>query len=198
MRGISALGGTCSAIDGGTEVGKTLHDLAMHIASINREIEANDGELTPGVAEALDSIAGSFDRKVDVIRLLTSRRRSRANWHREQARLHTSRAVAMENASDRWDEWVMRGMDAAALEVAGTVIPLRIVANGGYPSIRWVRDGEPIPEPFQVISTTVSLNVELAREAAKLNALPDGFEVKRGRHLRAASVDTKRRKRGVR
>lgn len=145
-------------------------------------IEKNDGEVSDELVGSLDRIDGEFHSKVDAIRQVISMCDSTVGYHAGESARHRDRAAAVRKLRDRLEEWVIQGMERTGIERAGRVIPQRIQANGGRPSIKWERIGEPIPE--DMVRETRELDPDIAYAYWKAGVLPEGFSVTKGRHLR--------------
>jgi hypothetical protein len=147
---------------------------------------------TEALLRELDEAQGSIDDKVDAIRFLIERNKVDAIFYAEEAARYEARGRAFSRTVDRLKDWIMRSLDHAGLDRAGRLIPQRIQANGGRPGIEWTLIGEPIPEEFRRIKTSVELDKDAVYEAlASGRPLPPGIKVTSGRHLRDVNVARK-------
>lgn len=170
----------------GDERKLNLLQLADRFSAISLEIVKAGGEATPEVEALLlelEEAEGSIHSKVDAIRRIRLLNVSEAEFYGGEAKAYSARARAFRRANERLQEWVIRSMELAGLEQAGSLIPQRIQEDGGRPQIEWVAIGRRIPTKFRKVVTTLDKDkaYQFLRASGKL---PKGFEVKRGKHLR--------------
>lgn len=173
-----------------------LHELAEYFREINKAIVETGGEVTDeneatidALIEELDRARGDIDDKIDAIRPIIERNRAEAAYYEGEADRYYARSRGFSRAVERLKSWMIRSLDHAGLTRAGRLIPQQIQANGGLPAVDWELIGEPIPEGFARVVTTVELDKQAVYRFLELGLpLPRGIKVTRGRHIRDAVV----------
>lgn len=169
---------------------KNLHEIGVFYRDLIQFIEECNGEVYPEVLQTLNDYEDSFNKKVDALRVIIRENRSRSQRDRDESAYFAARAQAADKAADWAEYWIIAGMQAANLAVAGERFPQRRQTNG-RPSIKWERL-EPIPEEFRRVR--VELDGDAAYDAWKRGQLPEGFDVNRGEHLRDVITPKRQRK----
>lgn len=173
-----------------------LHELAEYFRAINQSLVDLGGEVTDeneatidALIEELDRARGDIDDKIDVIRPIIAHNRTEAEYYEGEADRYYARSRGYARTVDRLKAWMIRSLDRAGLQKAGRLIPQQIQVNGGLPSVEWEKIGEPIPEGFGRVVTTVELDKNAVYRFLELGLkLPPGIKVTRGRHIRDAVV----------
>jgi hypothetical protein len=184
------------------ESNPNLLELSLRYTLAAGTIAEYGGDLDhPAVIEALaemDQAEGSIHRKVDAIRAVMNEFETQAEARKREGDLRIERARALMKTVKAMEQWAIRGMEAAGLDRAGSIIPLSVCHNGGRPSVKWTRVGEPIPDGFRRVKTETVLDVEAVYETLAIGGeLPPGIEVEpRGKHLRVALGESRKSKKG--
>ncbi len=161
-----------------------LWEIANELDAIGELIAEAGGELTPTLEEALDSIEGAFDEKVERVGLFIRECEANALAAKiEEERLAAIRR-GFENKSKGLKRYLKAQLERVGRDKVKTPrVSVRIQRNG-RPSIRWVSEYEP-PEEFRVVS--VRADTQKAYEAWKAEKLlPNGFVVEHSSHIRVS------------
>jgi hypothetical protein len=147
--------------------------------------EAEDGELTGPLEQALEQASGTLHDKHDAIRAVMNELRGRADRRKAEADRIAELARRAMAHHDRLRDWLMVGMKAAGLQRIETdQFVTSIVRNGGKAKV--IFDGDPVdlPEAFRRVETTYSIDGDAVRMAAAAGQeLPAGVKVERGERL---------------
>lgn len=154
------------------------------IAEAGEDVAAAGGEIPAHLLELLDEAEGAFKDKVERVALYVRSLGAHAAAVKAEEHRLAARRKALENGADRLKSYLKGQMEAAGVpRVDGTLATVRVQANPE--AVRWTRTPEEAPEEFRRV--TVSVDLAAAKAALKATgALPDGFTVERGSHLRIA------------
>jgi hypothetical protein len=159
----------------------------LEIASNVRNLiaQADDGELTADLEQALTDAAGSLNDKHDAIRAVMNELQARGDRRKAEADRVAGLAKKALDDVARLKAWLMLGMRAAGVQKIETdLFKTSIVRNGGNPSVLFDGPVDALPARFQKATTTVSLNRDEVLAAHKAGeTLPDGVRVERGERL---------------
>jgi hypothetical protein len=148
------------------ETNPNLLELSLRYMLAAGTIAAHGGDMDdPAVVEALaemESVEVSIHHKIDALRAVMDGFETQAKARKAEGELRIERAKALMRTVEGLEQWAIRGMEAAGLDRAGSIIPLSVALDGGRPAVRWTRPGEPIPEEFRrtVTKTETVLDVE--------------------------------------
>lgn len=159
-----------------------LYELTDELAAIDAAIDEANGELSPELEAALDAIKGEIGAKVDGIAAIMRSADADAKVYREEARLFAEKAQAAERKKERLSGYVKRCLESAnCTSVQGRRFTVRIQKNAA-PSIRWPGAIEALPAHLK--REIVEVDGKAVQNAHRLNALPAGFVVEYGTHVR--------------
>lgn len=171
-----------------------LYEIAGRLRDLDEALAEMDGELTPEIERQLDEWGGALHVKAHQVALLAREARveaealaGKAKAIRDEANRVMARAKAAERREDSLKEYIRKCMEAAGVErIDGDVVKMRRQRNPS-PSITWLGEVEEIPTPFRRV--VMSLDYRAASDAVKASeagpaALPEGFRVEYGEHLR--------------
>ena len=158
-----------------------LYELADAYEQIAETLIENGGELTPELAAALDAIEGAFEAKVErvalyVRNLLVTADAADAEAARLAALVHSRRQGA-----EGLKGYLMVQLDRVQKPKVETPLVVVRIQKNSHPAIRWP-EALPIPENYQRVM--VGLDGQKAYTDWKAGALPEGFIIEQGRHLR--------------
>lgn len=160
-----------------------LHEIPEAYRLVEARIEEAEGELSPELEQALDTIEGALEDKVDAIGVLATEAKGRAAFFAEEAKRLAERSRVESNRADNLREYLKKTLEAMGREkVQGKRFTVRIQRNG-IPSITFDVPAERLPEPFRILTYVPDRDaVKAAWKAGE--TLPDGVSVVLGRHLR--------------
>lgn len=147
--------------------------------------DAPDGELTDQAIEELDRLEMAFHAKAESIALIVRERLGLAKALEEESRRLADMARAQHAVVDRLKTYLKIGMETSGeTKITGTLAKLWVQRNG-RPAIAWGYEVADLPTEFKRVR--VELDGDAAYEAYRRDgALPDGFTVVQGTHLRIA------------
>ena len=158
-----------------------LYELADAYERIAEALTENGGELTPELATDLDAIEGAFEGKVERVALYVRNLLATADAADAEAARLAALARTRRQGAEGLKGYLMAQLDRVEkLKVETPLVVVRIQKNS-RPAIQWP-DTLPIPEAYQRV--TVSLDGQKVFTDWTAGALPNGFVVEQGRHLR--------------
>jgi len=160
-----------------------LHELATEYERIVDAITEGGGELTPELQDELEAVTDAVETKVENIGLYIINANATVKAQREEARRLSDKAVVNENAISSLKAYAMFCLERAGMAKFKTDRVSVSICNNSRPSIVWTKDVLDLPETHSRIS--LSVDGTRAYEDWKAGiALPDGFQVNQGKHLR--------------
>lgn len=158
------------------------YELALLLDWIEEE---NGGEVDDEAIRRLGELEMGLMDRADAVAGLAREYRLRAEAAKAEEQRYARRRASAEAASERLNGYVKESMEVAGYKRLSTERFQLTVARNGQPSIRWAGPG-PIPEEFATRTVTVSIDRDKVRAAlaGPEGALPEGFEVITGTHLR--------------
>jgi hypothetical protein len=161
----------------------TLYSLTAEWAAIEQALIDSEGELTPELEARLDSLPGELALKVDgYCALIESFEAAAQNARRVVERAKALSSVR-QNAANRMRERLKEAMQIFRQDKISTPNFVARIQRNSRPSIRWTKDLESIPPEF--VKVTRALDGNAAYDTWRiLSALPVGFEIEHGTHLR--------------
>lgn len=161
-----------------------LYEIATAYEMIELALEESGGEWTPEIEAHLDALSDSLERKVEnIARLIQQHTRTQEAFKAERERLETHEA-SHRRAAANLKAYLFTQLERIGKDrVDAGIFRVRIQKNS-RPSIEWTEDPVTIPEPFR--RTKHELDGTAAYDAWKAGGLPDGFDVKLGKHLRVS------------
>lgn len=160
-----------------------LYEIADELDVITNRLIENGGELTPELEAAWEEMEGAFEAKAERTALAVQDLSRKADAAREESRRLRELARSRANAADRLKEYLRGQM--ARLEIRRIDADRATIwrQDNGRPSISWTGGPEELPEAFRRV--TVEADTQAAYEEWKSGgALPEGFRVEQGEHLR--------------
>lgn len=158
-----------------------LYEIADQLQAVAEQLVDNGGELTPELEAQLTALEGAFDTKVERVLLYARNLLATAQAAKGEAARLADLAGTRERAAERLREYVKQQMELADVTKVETSLIVARIQQNSRPSIRWIEG--PLPADFTKVITT--LDGEKAYETWKRDgALPAGFTVERGSHLR--------------
>lgn len=162
-----------------------LYEINDAFRLLMEEVANNGGEMTAEQEAFQDGIAAQMAGKFESICRIRQEKICRAAAiDIEIKRLAEMKQVEL-NGAERLKDLMKRSLELTGETSVKTDLFTVRIQNNSQPSIRWTRELEQLPTEF---IRTIPASVELDRKAV-LKALkdetplPDGFEVKRGRHV---------------
>lgn len=162
----------------------TLHAIGDELQAIAEALVENGGDLTPELAAQLAAIEGAFTSKVERVLLYARNLEATAEAAKQEAVRITALSTSREKAAARLREYVKTEMERADVAKVETPLIVARIQQNSRPSISWTLPIEELDKRF--VKITYALDGTKAYEAWKANstALPEGFVVERGTHLR--------------
>lgn len=166
-----------------------LYDIPEAIREIEAKIIEAEGELTPEIEAELDALEGAFDRKAEYIAVLSREAKAEATAVKQEEDRLRARRTAAENRERRLKDYLHACMTRlGVLKVDGERVKVAVQTNG-RPSIEWMGEPDAIPEPFRRVTVGVDGVAaydawRAAPENERATALPEGFRVEVGTHVR--------------
>ena len=158
-----------------------LYELADAYERIAEALTENGGELTPDLAADLDAIEGAFEAKVERVALYVRNLLATAEAADAEAARLAALARTRRQGAEGLKGYLMAQLDRVEKPKVETPLIVVRIQRNSRPSIQWP-ETLPIPETYQRV--TVSLDGQKAFTDWKAGALPSGFVVEQGRHLR--------------
>lgn len=166
---------------------RTLWAISDEMEALATLICENDGELTPDMEAAFDTLNGDFAAKVERVALFIRDREIKA----EGAKLERDRLDAIQKAHAR-EVKRMKDLLLAVMERQGRdkvdTSKARVSRVQSPWSYRWLGDTyEAIPDQFRRTKTVCTLNTDAVKDAiAKGEHVPPEIVVERSHHIRIA------------
>jgi len=158
----------------------TLWQIVDEVQCVMDRVMSSDGEITEDLEKELDSLELALTTKAEAVALYVRNLKTEALAIKaEEDRLKTRRQ-SRENAASRMEDYLHRELERAERDKVETPLVTISIRKNSRPSITW-GVGE-IPEPFR--RTVSTLDGSAAYEAWRAGALPPGFTVITGTHLR--------------
>lgn len=160
-----------------------LYELTDQYQRIMDAVAESDGELSPDLEAALSSVEGDLGNKVNGICGLIQEITRQSDAASAEADRLGKLSQVRHNAAQRLKDYMKSCLEGVGLQKYETdLFKVRIQTNS-RPSIAWTGKVEEIPFEFQRVKT--ELNGTAVYEAWKAKqALPKGFAVTEGNHLR--------------
>lgn len=160
-----------------------LYELTNEWQLIELHLTDTDGEITPDIQAALDTIEAELPQKVDGICSLMRHFLTRAAAAREESERLAKLAQARQNAGERLKAYLKTCLERMGqAKVETDRFKVRIQKNG-QPSVKYNGLPEMLPTKFQKVRIDVD-NAALATAWKTGEALPPGVDVQQGTHLR--------------
>ena len=161
---------------------RPLYAIGDDLAAIVEELVDAGGELTPDLEARLAHLEGEFEQKVERVGLMIQNLQSRGDVAGKQADRLTALARADHHAAKRLKGYLQACLEQADRRTVRTPL-IHAYLQRNPPSIAWDGPPETIPSLFQRI--IYELDGQAAqREWKAKGALPQGFTVTVGTHLR--------------
>jgi hypothetical protein len=159
-----------------------LYEIVRGLQWIDAAINEAGGEIDARLAQELAELDYSLEVKADNIAAMIIEAEHAQEALIWEANRFSDRAMVQERKAKRLKEWLKHSLtDAGRTKVKGERFTL-VVQTNGQPSIRWESDIEPIPSAFTRVR--IEPDGDAIRRAWKAGALPEGFSVRIGTHLR--------------
>lgn len=160
-----------------------LYEIAAELDAVVSELIDTGGVLTTELEARLDSLQGALTAKVERTALVIRQLEAQAESARVESRRLADLASARSASAKRLKEYVMFNMaDAGVRKIEGELVNVSVCKNG-RPSIIWTGTDEDLPDLFRRVR--VDADTDAAYKKLKSGeALPDGFQVNYGQHLR--------------
>ena len=168
-----------------------LHELTNEQLRLVDNLIATGGEISPEQEAELGDLEEARTEKVSgyckcIRSIETDAAVARAAADQMKAEMDRLRklAQARENAATRLRAWLKLNLERMGLDrVECELFSVRIVANGGKPSVSYTGSVNDLPRDMQRV--TIELDTDAVHAAIKAGKqLPVGVEVKRGTSLR--------------
>ena len=160
-----------------------LYEIAREYRVLADAIDANNGELTPELSQALDEIGGTFRDKIDsCVKMAREYERKAEAFKAESDRL-ADRSRAATNAAKRIKEYTRYQMELMGEDRVETDTFTVSIGVASQPTIRFVGpDVNELPDTY--LRHKVEFDSKAAQAALKNgDDLPPGIEVTRTRFL---------------
>lgn len=158
-----------------------LYEVSAELRSIDHAIEAMDGELPPDLEARLDALEGEFSNKVHGVCALIREHEQKAEAYKAEASRLDGRRKHYEAAARWLKEYLQGALRVRQLERVDTGLFVVRIQRNGTPRIEW-QSSDPFPQEFLRMEPTEDRKA--IQEAYKAGALPAGFAVSYGTHLR--------------
>lgn len=161
-----------------------LYEITDALQDVGDALMDNGGELTPELEALLDSLEGAFEHKAENVALFIRQLEVNGAAAATEAKRLTELAQQRERAATRLKSYLLENMQRTDHQKVETPrVKIRVQRNS-RPSIHWMKDAEKLPVELKRVK--VELDGEAAYKIWKTEpaALPDGFEVVLGSHLR--------------
>ena len=166
-----------------------LYELPGAIREIEYAIIEADGEITDEIADRLDHLEGEFERKAEYLALLSREAKAEAAAVKQEEDRLKARRTAAENRERRIKDYLLACMTRLGVDrIEGDRAKVRVQDNS-RPSITWMGAADDIPDAFRRVSVSVDGTAAYdawrsAPEDERDRALPEGFRVEVGTHVR--------------
>lgn len=161
----------------------SLYELTQEWQSIEDALLESGGELTDELAARLDAYRAALPAKVDGYCRVIQRLARQAEAAKAEADRLAQLARVRGNSADSLKRRLLGELLAQGLQKVETDHFVVAAVRNSQPSIRWTGDQADLPASFRRVK--VELDSAVAREVLKRDgALPDGFEVEVGYHVR--------------
>jgi len=161
-----------------------LYELADELQILAEQLIESGGELTCDLEAALNGYTEAFELKARNIALLCKNIDAEADIAEHEASRLASIVRARRNSVQRLKDYLKVSLEKAALTRLDDPLVKIWIQRNGRPSIAWVRPVEVLPERYRKV---VPITPDLDRAYKDLNdglALPEGFKIELGSHLR--------------
>lgn len=159
-----------------------LYELPDAFDAIEAELLENGGELTPELEARLEALEGTLETKAErICRVIRNNDASAKAFKDEMDRLGAHRQTH-ENVVKRLKGYLQSVLTRMGRDKLAAGMFKVAIQNNSRPSITWTGSMEDLPPGFKRVR--IEMDGDAAYDAHRAAALPEGFEVVTGKHLR--------------
>jgi hypothetical protein len=159
-----------------------LYQVVAELEAIEAELIECNGEASPELIERLDAMEGSLPDRAEAYAAVIQRLTRSGEAAQAESRRLYDLGKARINAAARMKSYLKSVLERLNLSRLETDRFRLSIAKNARPSIAWGGEWSELPREFR--RTKVELDGDKALQALKDGALPEGFFVEQGTHLR--------------